>query len=421
MQSITRSTETPAAPGVCTPVARLFRRIALVRLADFDSGRLIVRDALGTAVCGAGDAETVEIIVTDMSFYRDLCIRGSLGAAAGYMDGKWHCNDLTGAFRLFARNAAQADGMDHGLARLSARLQSLRHWWRRNTPAGSRRNIREHYDLGNELFALFLDDTMTYSAGIYPDGDSTLLEASNNKLDVICRKLRLGPSDHVLEIGAGWGSFAIHAARRYGCRVTTTTISGAQYELAARRIAEQGLEGRIELLKKDYRELRGGFDKLVSIEMVEAVGHAHLGTYFGACSRLLKNDGLMLVQAISMPEQRYRQYLKNRDFIQRYVFPGSCCPALSAMLDAVRETTDMKLVDLEDIAAHYARTLQDWRRNFDRREPEVRALGYPDRFVKMWRYYLSYCEAGFAERYLSDYQLLFAKPGNRMEEAGRAT
>jgi len=418
MQSVnptTRTLETRRA----APAARLFRRLALARLGQLEHGRLVLRDEVGTLELGDPAAAPVEIVVTDATFYRDLCLRGSLGAATGYMDGKWHCRDLTAAFRLFVRNADHADGIDHGLARLSARLEAARHWWRRNTPAGSRRNIREHYDLGNDLFALFLDDTMTYSAGIYPRADSTLREASVHKLDVICRKLRLEPAHHVVETGSGWGSFAIHAARHYGCRVTTTTISDAQYELAARRIAAAGLQDRVRLLMQDYRDLEGKFDRLVSIEMIEAVGHDNLDAYFGTCSRLLKDDGMMLLQAISMPDQRYEQYLRNRDFIQRYVFPGSCCPALGAMVSAAGRSTDLKLVHLDDIAAHYARTLRDWRDNFDRREQEVRALGYPERFLRMWRYYLSYCEAGFAERYLSNYQLLLAKPRSRVEEVGR--
>jgi len=414
MQTITRAGQSAFRPEVSL-AARLFRRLAHARLSGIVSGRLIIRDAAGAVEYGDRAAAPVEIIVEDLSLYRDMCLRGSLGAASAYMDGKWHCRDLTAAFRLFAANAQDADGIDHGLAGLSARLELLRHRWRRNTPAGSRRNIREHYDLGNDLFELFLDDTMTYSAGIYPDAGSSLRDASVNKLDAICRKLELGPDDHVLETGSGWGSFAIHAARHYGCRVTTTTISRTQYTLAAQRIEAEGLQDRIELLEADYRQLSGAHDKLVSIEMIEAVGHENLGTYFAACSRLLKDDGLMLIQVISMPDRRYEQYLKSRDFIQRYVFPGSCCPALSAMLGAVKDSTDLKLMHLEDIAGHYARTLRDWRANFDRREDDVRALGYSDRFIRMWRYYLSYCEAGFAERYLSDYQLLFAKPGNRME------
>jgi len=419
MSTVTQPVSVTGKAGVPL-VQRLFRRLALDRLNAIRRGRLVVRDEAGMVEYGDAEAPPVEIVVQDMSLYRDLCLHGSLGAAAGYMDGKWHCRDLTGVFRLFINNMDDADGLDHGLARLFARIETLRHWWRRNTPAGSRRNIREHYDLGNDLFELFLDETMTYSAAVYPGEESNLAEASLNKLDRICRKLDLGPGDHVLEIGTGWGSFAMHAAGRYGCRVTTATISQEQYELAGRRIQQAGLSDRITLLKEDYRNLTGRYDKLVSIEMIEAVGHEYLGTYFEKCSSLLKEDGLMLIQVISLPEQRYAQYLKNSDFIQRYIFPGSCCPALGAMLQASRLSTDMKLVHLEDIAAHYERTLRDWRNNFDRREAEVRALGYDDRFIRMWRYYLSYCEAGFGERYLSDYQLVFAKPANRALEIRHA-
>jgi cyclopropane-fatty-acyl-phospholipid synthase len=417
MQTVTQSRQS-ISRRQGSAMTGLYRRLALGRLEGVDAGRLTVRDAWGVSEIGNPEADAVEIVVEDMSFYRDLVFRGSLGAASGFMDGKWRCHDLAGAFRLFTKNAARVDGIDHGLARLSARLEAARHWWRRNTRRGSRRNIGEHYDLGNDLFELFLDETMTYSSGIYPRSGSSLHEASVNKLDVICRKLQLQPGDRVLEIGGGWGSFAIHAASQYGCRVTTTTISDAQYELAAKRIAERGLQEHIELLKADYRDLSGAYDKLVSIEMLEAVGHDNLGAYFRACSGHLNDDGLMLIQVISMPEQRYDQYLRNSDFIQRYVFPGSCCPALSAMLGAVKTCTDMKLIGLEDIAAHYARTLRDWRHNFEARVDDVRALGYPERFIRMWRYYLSYCEAGFGERYLSNYQLLLAKPAHRSGFSG---
>jgi len=420
MPTVTRAGGTAGRLAAHPGTARFFRILAQRRVGALAAGRLVIRDAIGVVEFGEPAAPAVEIVVDDLSFYHDLCLRGSLGAAAGYMDGKWRCQDLTGLFRLFLDNAGQADGMDHGLSRLSTRLEALRHWWRRNTPGGSRRNIREHYDLGNELFELFLDETMTYSAAVYPDAGSSLREASINKLDGICRKLQIGPGDHVLEIGSGWGSFALHAAGRYGCRVTTTTISAQQYALAAEKIRAAGLTDRINLVCEDYRDLDGEFDKLVSIEMIEAVGHDHLDTFFRQCSKLLKRDGAMLLQVISMPDQRYGQYLKNRDFIQRYVFPGSCCPALGALLGAVARSSDMKLVHLEDIAAHYARTLRDWRRNFDGREHDVRALGYSERFIRMWRYYLCYCEAGFSERYLSDYQLMLTKPGNRMQGAGHA-
>lgn len=416
MPTLTRS-EMGASIRDASLIDKWFRRLALGGLRGLEHGRLIIRDPFGVEEFGDAAAPGVEIVVDDLSFYRDLCLRGSLGAASGYMDGKWHCQDLTALFRLFLNNERDADGLDTGLARLSAGFEAVRHWWRRNTPTGSRRNIREHYDLGNDLFELFLDETMTYSSGIYPAGDSTLHEASVNKLDHICRKLRLGPDDHLLEIGTGWGSFAIHAAAHYGCRVTTTTISEEQYQMARDRVHAQGLQDRIELVKEDYRRLTGQYDKLVSIEMIEAVGHDNLGAYFKQCADLLKDDGAMLIQVISMPEQRYDQYLRRSDFIQKYIFPGSCCPALGAMLSAVKRSTDLKLVHLEDIADHYARTLRDWRTNFDRSESEVRALGYPERFIRMWRYYLSYCETGFEERYLGDYQIVFTKPGNRMDWA----
>lgn len=400
---------------------RLFRRLVHARLASIRRGRLRVRDPLGSADFGEPGAPMAEIRITDLSCYRELCLQGGLGAAAAYMDGKWHSPALGEVFTVLLDNLTEVDAVSGGAARIAAALASARHRWRRNSRAGSQRNIGQHYDLGNEFFALFLDDSMTYSAAIYPDPNSSLGAASRHKLDLICRKLRLGPGDHVLEIGSGWGSFAIHAARHYGCRVTTTTISAAQHAFATRRIAAEGLGDRVSVRRDDYRDLDGIYDKLVSIEMIEAVGHQRLPAFFAACSRLLKDDGAMLLQVISMPEQRYRRYLRHSDFIQRYIFPGSCCPSLGAMLDAVRRSSDLKLVHGVDIAAHYARTLRDWRDNFERHEGAVRALGYPQRFVRMWRYYLNYCEAGFASRYLSDYQLVFTRPGSRLEGIGDDT
>jgi len=256
---------------------------------------------------------------------------------------------------------------------------------------------------------------MTYSSGIFEHSSATLHEASVAKLDRICRKLQLSPRDRVLEIGTGWGSFAMHAASRYGCRVTTTTISREQHALAARRIREAGLGDRVELLLADYRTLEGRFDKLVSIEMIEAVGHEYLPGYFAKCASLLDDDGRMLVQAITMPDQRYGQYLKSSDFIRRYVFPGSCVPSIGTMIGAMSAASDLKPVHLEDIGPHYAKTLRCWLENFLARADDVRALGYSDRFVRMWEYYLCYCEAGFAERYLGDVQMLLHKPKCRAE------
>ena len=396
-------------PGGLTRAAR---DLVLRKLGDPRSGRLQIIDPWAVTVFGDGD-EAVEVLVHHPRFYLDLLTGGSLGAASSYMEGRWSASDLPALFRFFIHNTDEADGLDNGLARMNAKFAALMHRLRANTRAGSRRNIHDHYDLGNDLFALFLDETMTYSAGIFETDDSDLHSASTAKLDRICQKLRLSPADHVIEIGGGWGSFAIHAASRYGCRVTTTTISEQQYRLARERIDAAGVSDRVELLLKDYRSLEGSYDKLVSIEMIEAVGHKFLPGFFARCSKLLRPDGQMLLQAITMPDHRYTQYLKQSDFIQRYIFPGSCCPAVSAILSAAGGASDLKAVHLEDIALHYARTLRLWRQRFLAAQQGVLELGYPERFVRLWDYYLSYCEAGFAERYLGDVQLVLNKPACR--------
>jgi cyclopropane-fatty-acyl-phospholipid synthase len=287
---------------------------------------------------------------------------------------------------------------------------------RKNTRGGSRRNIAEHYDLGNDLFELFLDSRMMYSSAIYARDDEDLEVASVRKLDRICHKLDLQPSDHLLEIGSGWGGFAIHAAGQYGCRVTTTTISAEQHALARQRVADAGLSDRVTVLLEDYRDLSGQYDKLVSIEMVEAVGHHFLDQYFAVLSQRLKPNGLALIQAITIEDHRYKQALKSVDFIKRHVFPGSFIPSVGALVGSAAQRTDMKLVHLEDIGPSYALTLREWHRRFLARLDEVRALGYPERFVRLWRWYLAYCEGGFLERTIGDVQLLFAKPGNRRNQ-----
>jgi cyclopropane-fatty-acyl-phospholipid synthase len=283
----------------------------------------------------------------------------------------------------------------------------------RNTLAGSQANIAAHYDLGNDFYALFLDETMTYSCGIFEQEDSTLEEASLAKYDRICRKLALKPEDEVLEIGTGWGGFAIYAAGRYGCRVTTTTISRAQFDLARPRIAEAGLEDRVTLLLKDYRHLTGSYDKLVSIEMIEAVGFEYFDTFFSVCSERLKDDGLMCLQAITIADQVFDRYRRSHDFIRSHVFPGSCLISLGALSASLARATDLRLIHLEDLTPHYARTLKLWRERFFANLDQVRALGYPETFIRLWEFYLCYCEGGFAERYIGDVQMVLAKPGNR--------
>jgi cyclopropane-fatty-acyl-phospholipid synthase len=394
-------------------LAALGRRALLGRLAGLDRGQLTILERGGRHVFGrpAADGElAASIEVLDPQFWADAAFGGTVGAGESYVRGHWRAADLTALVRLMVRNRELLNGLDGGLALASAPLRRLLHWINRNTRSGSRRNIAAHYDLGNDFFRLMLDETLAYSCAIYPTPTSTLTEAQLAKFDAICRKLDLRPSDELLEIGTGWGGLAIHAARHYGCRVTTATISREQHAHARTAIAEAGLASRITLLLEDYRDLTGRYDKLVSIEMIEAVGARFLDTYFAACSRLLKPDGAMLLQAITLQDQYYEAALRTVDFIQRFVFPGSFIPSVTAITQAVRRATDLKVFHLEDIGPHYATTLRDWRRNVHAHLPEVRALGYPEEFLRLWDFYLSYCEGGFAERQLGDVQMLLTKP-----------
>jgi cyclopropane-fatty-acyl-phospholipid synthase len=394
----------------------LAERAVRERLKRIDHGQITVVDGVRherygqrTAICPL----SATVRVHDARFWSELGFGGSIGAGEAYMQGYWSVNDLTALVRILLQNRTVLDGMETGLARFTAPLQKGLHWLNRNTRSGSRRNIAAHYDLGNEFFQLFLDPTMMYSSAIFERPKASLFEAQLAKLDRICRKLELTPSDHLLEIGAGWGGMAIHAARHYGCRVTTTTISRQQYELARERVAQAGLADRITLLLEDYRDLEGRYDKLVSIEMIEAVGHEFYDIYFRQCGRLLNDDGLMLLQAITIADQRYDEARKSVDFIQRHIFPGSTIPSVTALTAAITRASDLKLAHLEDIGPHYATTLRRWRENFLSGIDSVRALGYPEEFIRMWEFYLCYCEGGFEERALGDVHMLLAKPQNR--------
>jgi len=351
-----------------------------------------------------------EVNVHHPHFYSRILFGGSIGAAEAYMERLWSADDLTAVMRILALNRQAAVHMEKGPARLMAALYKLYHFARKNTKVGSRKNILAHYDLGNDFYSLFLDNTMTYSCGIFEHEQSTVEDAAVAKYDRICKRLRLHPGDRVLEIGTGWGGFAIHAAKNYGVQVTTTTISDEQCEFAAKRFRNAGLVDQVLLLKKDYRDLRGKFDKLVSIEMIEAVGHHFYKTFFQTCSRLLNVDGLMALQSITIGDQVFDRHKRSVDFIKRYIFPGSCIPSITAISNAVAGSTDLRLVHLEDITPHYARTLHEWRRRFFTNLEKVREMGYSDTFIRMWEYYLCYCEGGFAERYIGDVQMLFAKP-----------
>jgi cyclopropane-fatty-acyl-phospholipid synthase len=325
----------------------------------------------------------------------------------------WTCDDLTTLLRLMISNREILEGMEKGLARLGALPRAVYHKFRRNTEEGSRRNIAAHYDLGNEFFALFLDKEMMYSCALFEREDMSLDEASAAKLKRICEKLRLSPSDHLLEIGTGWGGLALYAASAYGCRVTTATISRKQYEFALGQVAARDLADRITVVLSDYRDLHGTFDKLVSVEMIEAVGHQFFDAYFAACSRLLKPEGLMVLQAITIADQHYQSAVHSVDFIKRYIFPGSCIPSVTALCGSMTRASDLRLVDLEDLTPHYASTLKAWRQGFLANLDRVRRLGFGNDFINMWEFYLSYCEAGFRERYIGDVQMVLAKPLSR--------
>jgi cyclopropane-fatty-acyl-phospholipid synthase len=399
----------------------LARRAVQSRLAELEHGVLTLTDGDRVEHYGKSTARcalSVNVRVHDPRFYSEIAFGGSIGAGEAYMQGYWSVDDLTGLMRILLQNRGVLDGMEGGVARVTAPLQKALHWAARNTHTGSRRNIAAHYDLGNEFFRLFLDPTLMYSSAVFERADMSLEDASLAKLDRICRKLDLQPGDHVLEIGTGWGGFALHAARHFGCRVTTTTISRRQYELAHERVAAAGVGDRVTLLLKDYRNLSGRYDKLVSIEMIEAVGHHYYDAYFRKCGDLLKPDGMMLLQAITIADQRYDAARKSVDFIQRHIFPGSCIPSVTAMSDAIARVTDMKLFHLEDIGPHYATTLRRWRENLFANIDRVRALGYPEEFIRMWEFYFCYCEGGFLERAIGDVQMLLVKPDARPQVKG---
>jgi cyclopropane-fatty-acyl-phospholipid synthase len=399
------------------PIDAAFRGALRRTLAGIRDARLIVVDADGVETFGPAHLAGLRATVTvhDPSFYRATVTRGVVGAAEAYMDGAWDSDDLVSLIRIMARNRAVADRLDGPFSRVAA--ASLR-WYarlRRNTRTGSRRNIEAHYDLGNDFFASFLDETMTYSSAVWEDdAGASLAEASAAKNERVCRKLELKPSDHVLEIGSGWGGFAIHAASRFGCRVTTTTLSREQLQLARERVAAAGLSDRVEVIALDYRDLTGTYDKLVSIEMIEAVGHEFMDEYFRRCCERLKPEGSFLLEAITIPDQDYEASKRSVEFIKRYIFPGGSLPSVSSMCDSVKRVTDFRVLHLEEISPHYARTLAEWRRRFRGSLDDLRAR-YPRRFLRMWEFYLCYCEGGFRERAIGTVQMLLERPLGRRE------
>jgi cyclopropane-fatty-acyl-phospholipid synthase len=401
--------------------AGLAKNLVLKLLSRIETGQVAVRDGESTYRFGHTPRDfplAATVTIHDTRAYTRIAFGGSIGAAEAYMLQYWDADDLTALVRIVIRNQILLKDLDSGPAKLASPLYKAFHFLRRNSKTGSRKNIAAHYDLGNDFYRLFLDETMTYSGGVFERLDATLKEASIAKYDRICRKLQLSDKDRLLEIGTGWGGFTLHAVKNYGCRVTTTTISNQQYELAKARFEAAGIMERVELLKSDYRELQGRYDKLVSIEMIEAVGHQYLDTFMARCAELLKPDGVMVVQAITIADWDFDEHKKGVDFIKRYIFPGSCIPSLTAISRAAARATDLRLYHLEDITSHYAETLRRWRHNFLANIEKVRSMGFSQVFIRMWEYYLRYCEAGFEERFLGNVQLVMTKPLARMPAVG---
>ena len=414
--TLTPKNKSVSVPGPVRSLNGVGRRLVLAMLEKLEVGQLTVIDGRMVKTFGRKTPEfdlSATIRVHGDDFYRFCAFGGSIGAGEAFMLGYWTSADLTAVMRIIVRNQQVFGEMDQGWTMLSRPVNQIFHLMRRNTPTGSRKNIMAHYDLGNDFYRLFLDETMTYSSGIFETSRSSLKAASIAKYDRLCRKLDLGPDDHVLEIGTGWGGFALHAAGKYGCEVTTTTISQQQYDFAKAKIESAGLSQRIHLLKSDYRELTGQYDKLVSIEMIEAVGHHYYDRFFQACAGYLKDDGLMAIQAITIADHAFEQHKNSVDFIKRYIFPGSCIPSVTVLLDAMSRSSDLRLFHMEDITPHYATTLRMWRERFFDNLDQVRELGFEDAFIRMWDYYLSYCEGGFMERYIGNVQMVFSKPLTR--------
>ncbi|MBL6703480.1 MAG: class I SAM-dependent methyltransferase [Luminiphilus sp.] len=391
----------------------LAKRLVFKLFNQLRHGELVIQDGDTTHRFGGGDvsiAPSATVVIHEQRAYSRILTGGTMGAAEAYIDGDWSTEQLTDVTRVFSANIPILEAMKHKQNWFIKAGVKLAHAARKNSVSGSRENIAAHYDLGNEFFSLFLDPSLMYSSAVYPKGSDNLAEASQHKLKLICEDLELKPTDHLVEIGTGWGGMAIYAAENYGCNVTTTTISKEQLDYARAEVERRGLQDKVTLLFEDYRNLSGQFDKLVSIEMIEAVGHEYFDTYFGRVSSLLKPDGKAVIQAITINEQRYEDYRKSVDFIKRYIFPGGCLPSLNIISGALTRTTDMQIIDLRDIAIDYAKTLKHWHEAFMAELDAVKSLGFDEKFIRMWRFYLSYCEGGFRERIIGTYQITMAKP-----------
>ena len=401
-------------PKKSTFLTSIFKSGLQKKFKNLKMGHISINDGDETFSFGDSSSdEKVSVDIHSQEFYVMTGSGGALGIAEAYVAGYWSSDDVVKLFQIILRNRDILLSLEKGFAKLVKPINKMIHRGRQNTLKGSKENILAHYDLSNDFYKLWLDPSMTYSCAFFNNDSVTLEEASIEKLDRICRKLDLSEDDSVLEIGTGWGSFSIHAAKNYGCKVTTTTISDAQFDYTRSRIKDEGLESKITLINKDYRDLDGKYDKIVSIEMIEAVGYEYIPDYFSKLSSLLKNNGLVALQGITYNDQNFEVYKNSVDFIKKYIFPGSCLISVAQIIDVIKKDTDLAMVDMEDITKHYAVTLNRWRKNFMDVIPKVKEMGYSQAFINMWEFYFLYCEAGFSERNIGDVQMIFAKSGSR--------
>ena len=401
-------------PKKSTFLTSIFKSGLQKKFKNLETGHISVNDGDETFTFGDSNSdEKVSVDIHSQEFYVMTGSGGALGIAEAYVAGYWSSDDVVKLFQIILRNRNILLSLEKGFAKLVKPINKMIHRGRQNTLKGSKENILAHYDLSNDFYKLWLDPSMTYSCAFFNNDSVTLEEASIEKLDRICRKLNLSEDDSVLEIGTGWGSFSIHAAKNYGCKITTTTISDAQFDYARSRIKDEGLESKITLINKDYRDLDGKYDKIVSIEMIEAVGYEFIPDYFSKLSSLLNNNGLVALQGITYNDQNFEVYKDSVDFIKKYIFPGSCLISIAQIIDVIKKDTDLAMVDMEDITKHYAVTLNRWRKNFMDVIPKVKEMGYSQAFINMWEFYFLYCEAGFSERNIGDVQMIFAKSGSR--------
>ncbi len=395
-----------------------YKKIVLGLLKKMDAGMLELQ-LPGNEKMTIGKNESVKasIKINNDAFFKKTVLHGDIGFGEAFVDGDWDTDNITNVISWLIHNIENNPAMSGGTKRFSPvnllnLINRVTHLTRNNSVSGSKKNIHEHYDLNNDFFSTFLDPSMTYSCGYFKQNENTLQEAQANKYDRLCESVKLNSNDHVLEIGCGWGGFAVHAAKKYGCKVTGITISKEQYDYAIQRIKKEGLENRVNIVLEDYRKIKGSFDKIISIEMLEAVGHKYLNAYFKKCHEVLKKDGVLGLQVIISPDSRYNALKNSVDWIQKHIFPGSLLPSVAAMNKAINDTGDMTLFSLNEMGLNYARTLATWRENFNNKIIEVKKLGFDDPFIRKWNYYLSYCEAAFAARNINVVQLVYSRPNN---------